>query len=67
VHDDEVRDERVWLATAEVSDPAAGHNAAVWEHPAGSQGCSRRTLGPFDARRLNPVLNDEAGLNFSRR
>jgi hypothetical protein len=65
-----VRDERSmdeWVSSVTTAERGTVPVCAVpgWERPPGSQGCARQTLGAFDGRRLNPVLNDEVGRNCS--
>jgi hypothetical protein len=64
---DEVRDERIALAEVDGAVGVSDRTVPGWVNPAGAQGCSRRTLSAFDGRRLNPVLNDEVGRNYSLR
>lgn len=69
MREDEVTGEPVPVPAARA---AAAHGvtesfAGIWVHPVGWQGCSRRTLGAFDGRRLNPVFDDAVGPISSRR
>ena len=54
VRDDDVKDELLTVAAADERGGVNRRTLPGWNSPAGSQGCSRRTLGAFDARRLNP-------------
>ena len=64
---DTIKDEQTTFAKAAEAVGVSDRTVPGWANPTGSQGCSRRTLTAFDGRRLNPVLSDEVGRNYSLR